>query len=128
MSLGSEMLAIVRSIVENTDAFSVPITCMDELGVTAVVNGLVNETALMIDPDTGVSVAGKQASAVVSRAAIVDSGLTYPRAIADLTSKAWLVAWTGSDSAVRTFKVIEVAPDENPAIDLLTLKLETYDP
>lgn len=122
------MLAIVRSIVEDTDAFSVPITCTDELGVTAVVNGLVNETALLIDPDTGASVAGNQASVVLSRASLAETELTFPRAIADLTTNAWVVAWTGADAAAKTFKVIEVTPDDNPAIDLLTLKLEAYEP
>lgn len=128
MSLLADARTLARSIVEDTDGFGAEITCTDELGVSAVMNGMVNETALAIDPDTGVQAAAKQATAVLSRAAIGESGLTYPKAVPETTGAPWLVAWAGADAVTRTFKVIEVVPDENPGIDLVTLKLSAYEP
>jgi len=127
MSLLDDARTLARSVVEDTDGFGTEVTCTDELGGSATVNGMVNETALAIDPDTGVQVAGKQASAVLSLTAIDDAGLAYPKAIPETTGAPWLVAWAGADAVTRTFKVIEVVPDDNPGIDLVTLKLDAYE-
>ncbi len=127
MSLLADARTLAHSIVGNIDDFATEITCTDEFEATATVNGLVNETALAIDPDTGVQVAGKQASVVVSRAAISEAGLAYPKAIPETTATPWLVAWAGADAVSRSYKVIEVLPDDNPGIDLVTLKLDAYE-
>lgn len=127
MSLIDDARAFARSLTENEDDFAVELTCTDELGEIATLSGLVNEIGLSTDPETGALVAGKQASAVISGAVLRASGLTTPKAIPDGASAPWLVSWTGADSVVRLTKVVDVVPDENPGIDLLTLKLETYE-
>lgn len=128
MSLLDDARALAQSVVEDTSAFASEVTCTDELAVSATLAGFVNEIALAVDPDTGVQVSLKQASVVLSRASIAESGLAYPKAIPDTTGAPWRVAWAGADGVTRTCKVIEVVPDENPGIDLVTLKLDAYEP
>lgn len=125
MSLRTVADSDLLAIVEDTDLLATDITCTDEHLVTATVRGQANQTALGIDPDTGQHVAGKQASAVILRSAIVAAGLSEPKAVAELTSTPWRVSWVGpADAVTRTFKVVEVLPDETRG--LLTLKLEVY--
>lgn len=127
MGLHTVAAADLLAIVEDPELFGTEITCTDDLAVVGSVMGQVNQIAFAIDPDTNRRVAGSEASVVVLSSAIAEAGLSAPRAVHETSGLPWVVSWVGpADAVTRTYKVVEVVPDDTRG--LVTLLLEAYAP
>lgn len=113
MSLLAKAAADVRSILNDVGGgFAVPIAVVAPDGTTATINGLQTDVGLAIDPDTGVMVAGRKASIVISQADLAAAGLDIPQGVPDDDENPWLVRWTPPTGAEQTMKVVNALPDK----------------
>jgi hypothetical protein len=95
-------------------------------GVSETFRALTNDIAISIDPETGLTVSGRQCSAVVATADLAAVGFDGITGVADADAKPWVVLATDVNGVQGTFKVAETRPDNT--IGLLTLILEEYVP
>ena len=111
---------------DGATGFGWPITITDPDGNTGAFTGFSDDIAQIIDPDTGMAVSGRLASAAVRissiTAALPGSGL--PKGIADSGSKPWIVEFNDINGSAFKFKVSQSNPDR--ALGLVTLLLELY--
>lgn len=127
MSLRQLAESDLSGILEDgTYGFGWPITLTDPAGTSANLTGYSNDIAQVIDPDTGVVVSGRKATAALRISSITAAGLALPQGIADATSKPWRVAFNDINGSVYEFKVANSDPDR--AIGIVVLILETYTP
>ena len=110
----------LSGILENENDFGWPIRITNPAGAFQDLIGFGNDIAQLIDPDTGVAISGRQAS-VALRMSSLDA---LPVAIANSTSKPWLVTFDSINGETQTFKVIESNPDRS--LGLITCLLEVY--
>ena len=103
-----------------------PITLTAPDGTTDALVGYSNDISQVIDPETGAIVSGRQASAALRISSILAAGFTgLPVAIADRTSKPWLVGFDDINGSPHTFKVVQSNPDRT--LGLVTLILGLYE-
>ena len=126
MSLRVQAAADFQAIVENEAEFGRAITVTDPNGAEACVTGLTTDIGEAIDAETGIAVSGRRASVVLPIARLTALGLGVPRAVADRSSKPWLVTFDDIEGNRCTFKVADAAPDS--AIGAVRCLLEAYDP
>jgi hypothetical protein len=126
MGLRERASASIKRVVTNRDHFGWDITVTDPAGTSAFLTGFSNDISQVIDPDTGQAVSGRLASVALSISELVDNNLGIPKAIADDTSKPWIVAFDDLRGNTFTFKVKESNPDRT--VDLVVCILETYIP
>lgn len=124
MSLREQAGLDLRTIVEDLDGFGWPITVTDPSGLSATLTGLSTDIGHTIDPETGIAVSGRRASVAITIASLAEAGLGIPRAIADQSSKPWVIAFADIGGSSHTFKVCDAMPDR--AIGLVTCLLEGY--
>ncbi len=127
MSLRQLAEADLGTILEDgVTGFGWPITITDPAGNTGTLTGFSDDIAQVIDPDTGMAVSGRLASAAIRissiTAALPGSGL--PKGIADAGSKPWVVEFNDINGNAFKFKVSQSNPDR--ALGLVTLLLELY--
>lgn len=124
MGLRTQAAADLKTILEDTEGFGYSITLTDPAGNTAALTGFSTDISEVIDPDTGVAVAGRLASVALRISSITAAGLSMPRQVADETGKPWRVTFDDIDGSSHTFTVLEPKPDR--AIGILVLLLEAY--
>lgn len=124
MSLREQAAADLRAFVEDTDGFGWPITVTNPSGVSAALVGLSTDIGLSIDPDTGMTIAGRRASIALAISKLEELSLGVPRGIADPTSKPWVIEFADIGGTAHKFKVSEAQPDR--AIGLVVCFLEGY--
>ena len=105
--------------------FGWPITVTDPAGATAPLTGYSDDISQIIDPDTGQAVSGRLASAVLRISSLTGAGLDLPQAIADASSKPWLIQFDDINGSAFTFKVSQSNPDR--ALGLVVCLLELYE-
>lgn len=115
--------------VEDLDGgFGWPITLTDPDGFSGSggqLVGLSNDISQIVDPDTGLAVSGRLATASIRISSITGLGFTsLPVSIASTMRKPWLVAFDDINGNSYTFKVRESNPDR--ALGLIVLILEAY--
>lgn len=111
------------SILEASTDFGEPLTLTDPAGFTgtAQLYGRTGDVGSFIDPDTGVTVTGRYATATVRLSTLTTNGFSsVPKAIADATLKPWLVAYDG-----LTRKVKASQPDYTAGV--VVMILESYE-
>lgn len=123
MSLLDQAAADLRSIIENDQDFAVPIVVKNPDGASATLKGLQVDRSLTIDPGTGEAVTGSHVSVTLSIAALKESGLGMPRAIADSRQLPWLVEFTNPSGDTNKYKVSEAWPDK---LGCVVLRLEAW--
>ena len=128
MSLLDVAEADGRTILADLNGFGHALTLVNPAGQEAALRGATRDISLTIDPNTGVPVAGRQASVVLSLTVVVAAGLGMPRVIAETSGRPWLVRWTNPTGEPRVFKVADVSPDESRGADVVALMLEAYSP
>ncbi len=129
MSLRDRAAADARAILEDSaGGFGRTITVTAPDGTTAELTGFSNDISQVIDPETGIAVAGRLASVALPIAALVDAGLGMPRAVADSARKPWRVSFADTGGTVHTFKVREAMPDRSLGIVTCTLEAYKADP
>lgn len=104
--------------------FAFPISVTDPAGTTANFLGFSNDISQAIDPDTGIFVSGRTASATLRISSLSDAGLSLPISIADDSSKPWIIVFDDINGNSYTFKVIEGNPDR--ALGVVVCLLELY--
>ena len=109
---------------DNAFGFGYPITITDPAGTVVPLVGFSNDISQVVDPDTGVAVSGRLATAALNINDIIDAGLTLPKGIADAGSKPWLIMFDDINGNAHTFKVSKSDPDR--AIGMLICTLEFY--
>lgn len=109
-----------KAILEDVSGFAWPLTLTSPAGVVTALRGFTTDVGQTIDPDTGQAVAGRRASATVSRASLP----ALPEAVADRGRKPWIATFADSQGANQQWKVIEVLPDA--ALGVVVLLLELY--
>ena len=113
-------------IIEDRDGgFGWDLVLTDPAGVSYPLVGSSTDIARAIDPETGQAVTGRFASVSIRISTLLLAGATsLPRAVADKSSRPWLVTFDDINGTSATFKVQASAPDR--ALGLLSLTLETY--
>lgn len=112
-------------VEDRTGGFGWDIVLTDPAGAQYPLVGLSTDIAQVIDPETGQLVTGRLAAVSIRTSSLLLAGATsLPRAIAEKTSKPWLVAFDDINGTAWTFKVQSSNPDR--ALGLITLILENY--
>ena len=104
--------------------FGYSISLENPAGTVKPLTGFSNDISQVIDPDTGVAVSGRLATAALHVADIIDAGLELPKGIADAGAKPWLIRFDDINGNAHTFKVSKSDPDR--AIGMLICTLEFY--
>jgi len=125
MGLREVASADVGAILEDgVYGFGWPITVTDPGGKSAPLTGFSDDISQVIDPDTGIAVSGRLASAVLRISSLTEAGLGLPVGIADAGSKPWVINFDDINGSPHTFKVQQSDPDR--AIGIVVCILEIY--
>ena len=125
MGLRETAAADVGAILEDSVyGFGWPITVTDPDGNTAPLTGVSGDISQVIDPDTGIAVSGRLASAVLRISSLTAAGLGLPVGIADSAKKPWVVQFDDINGNAHTFKVQQSDPDR--AVGVVVCLLEVY--
>lgn len=126
MNLRIQAEADLGVILEDSAmGFGWPIKVTDPDGKTGELTGFSDDISQIIDPDTGVAVTGRLASAALRISSLTEEGLGLPKAIADKTKKPWTIEFEDINGNPFLFKVSESNPDR--ALGLVICILETYE-
>lgn len=117
MGLRLDAAAHARGFLENVVDFSWPITLTSPAGVETAYQGYTTDVASIVDPETGVAVVGRRASAVISMLSLTE----LPVVVHDAGARPWLATFADAAGNVQTWKVIEVRPDRVLMIVVLIL-------
>jgi len=110
-----------QAILEDPSGFRRPITLTSPAGTASALTGFATDVAESVDPETGVLVAGRRASAAISLLSLPE----MPTAEAEAGARPWQVTLTSIVGPPTTWKVVEVRPDR--ALGVVVLMLEAYD-
>ena len=128
MSLRETAEADLAGILEDADyGFGWPLTLINPEGVSSAPGQLVgfsNDIAQIIDPDTGLPISGRIASAVFRISSLVAAGFNLPRGISDEFSKPWVAIFDDINGNSISFKVMKSNPDR--ALGIVVCILEVY--
>ena len=121
-----ELAEADNRIILNDGAFGFgySISLENPAGTVKPLTGFSNDISQVIDPDTGVSVSGRLATAALNINDIIDAGLELPKGIADAGSKPWLIRFDDINGNAHTFKVSKSDPDRT--LGMLICTLEFY--
>ena len=89
------------------------------------ITGSSSDISLILDPDTGQAVSGRQASVVIRLATLSDMGLGIPVGVEDTDRKPWLITVDDITGVEHIFKVQESNPDRTLGVVLCKLELYT---
>lgn len=98
------------------------VTVTDPAGVSASIPAISNDISLLIDPETGVPVSGRNANVALRIETLRAHSLALPKGVEDAAAVPWLVVYTTVNGDEITTKVVESNPDR--ALGLITLSLE----
>jgi hypothetical protein len=98
------------------------ITLTDPAGSSADFQAISNDISLLIDPDTGVPVSGRNVNVALRIATLRTAGFQLPKGIEDGAEVPWLVDYTTVNGDQIKAKVMASNPDR--AIGVITLRLE----
>lgn len=87
--------------------------------------GYSGDIGLVIDPDTGQAVSGRNATIALRLSSLTEAGYSeIPRAIENQSSKPWVVRFTDITLNSWLFKVKQSSPDRT--LGIVTCNLELY--
>lgn len=98
------------------------VTVTNPAGTSAPLKAISNDISLLIDPETGVPVSGRNANVALRVASLRAAGLEMPVGIEDGAQVPWLVAYTTVTGESITTKVMASNPDRS--LGLITCRLE----
>ena len=111
-------------IVENPKDFGWPIKVTNPEGVSENFIGISGDIALVIDPDTGDPVSGRLVQVSLRISSLTAKCFKLPVAIAESTSKPWVIEFESINGKPGVFKVSHSNPDRT--LGLVKLNLEVY--
>jgi hypothetical protein len=121
MGLFEQAAVDAKAILEDASGFRRTLTLTSPAGTTSAVAGFATDIAEAVDPETGIIVSARRASATISLLTLPE----LPTAEADSSRKPWLLSWVDHAGQLSTWKIVEVRPDR--AIGVVVLVLEAYD-
>ncbi len=98
------------------------VTLTDPQGVSATLTAISNDISLIIDPETGVPVSGRNANVAFRIASIRAAGLQLPKGIEDGAVTPWVVDYTTVNGNALRAKVMASNPDR--ALGVVTVRVE----
>lgn len=114
------------TIEDGLTGFGWPVTLTTPAGVQVNVTAQSNDISLMIDPQTGVLVSGRQASATVRISSLYAQGLSVlPVGVPGRNAKPWLAQFNDINGISCAFKVANGEPDR--ALGVIVLLLEGWE-
>lgn len=123
MSLRIQAELDARAILEDRSAFGWPVMLADPSGKIEEVTGFSNDISLVVDPDTGMLVSGRDATIAVSIQTLRAAGFEAdPRAVSQ--GLPWVVEFWDINGNLGRFKVSRTSPDRS--IGLIVMHLEVY--
>lgn len=123
MSLRLQAALDARAIVEDRTGFGWPIQLTDPSGYSREITGLTNDIALVIDPDTGMLVSGRDVTISVHIQTLRETGFSEdPRGVSQ--GIPWVVEFEDINGTPGRFKVARTSPDRG--IGLILMNLEVY--
>ena len=111
-------------IINDPETGGEPISITSPAGVQEDFLALTNDIHFSIDPETGMTVAGRQCSAAVAIFNLEEVGFGDIKGVPDKTERPWVVQMTDVNGREGTFKVSSTEPDRGAG--LMTLRLEGY--
>ena len=102
--------------------FGWDIVLTNPAGNSIEIVGFTNDTAQIIDPETGVVVSGRLVSVTLRMSTILAAAFELPVGIADRTKKPWLVQFNDINGVSHKFKVMKSAPDRTLGVVVLLLE------
>jgi hypothetical protein len=127
MGLRAQAAADVsRILCDSENGAGMTVTLTSPGSVSADVTGFTSDIASLIDPQTGLAVSGRMATAalLMSEIAQMFPGVGLPRGIADSNSKPWTIQFADFSGELHMFKIVTADPDR--AVGLLKCTLEAY--
>lgn len=122
MGLRATIAADAKAILEDSDSgFAWPLTLTSPAGTVSVLAGFATDVAESVDPETGITVAGRRGSVTISLLSLPE----MPTAEAESGKRPWQVVFNDPLLQATTWKVVEVKPDR--VIGAVLLMLEAYD-
>mgnify|MGYP003109483762 FL=1 len=98
------------------------VTVTNPAGISASLQAISNDISLIIDPETGVPVSGRNANVALRVASLRAAGFEIPKGIEDGASAPWLVEYTTVTGETIITKIMASNPDR--ALGLVTCRLE----
>lgn len=122
MGLRDTAVADAKAILEDVDTgFGLAIEVTSPAQKVATLKGFTNDISTILDPETGQAVTGEAISVALPLGPVLAAfDDQVPEAIADASSKPWLVAFESN-----TYKVREARPDRT--LGIVVCLLEHYD-
>ena len=100
------------------------VTVTDPAGLSNELKALSNDISLLIDPDTGVAVSGRNANVTLRIASLRAAGFVgLPMGIEDGAQLPWIVTYTTVNGDQVTTKVMASSPDRSLGVVSLRLEL-----
>ena len=103
-----------------TDGQTIKLTSPDS--VTVELQAVSNDIGLMLDPETGVPVSGRNCNCTLRISSILAAGMVMPRGIEDGEQLPWIVEYTTVNGETISAKVIASNPDRS--LGVISLRLE----
>ena len=126
MSLRAQAAADAATFIADVTGFGCAITVTDPDGNSAVVMGRATDIGQLIDPDTGGTIAGRQASVTFAMSVLTAAGLGIPKGVTDDDSKPWSVSFADITGASHDFLVTDARPDAE--LGIVVCMLAAYEP
>lgn len=106
--------------------WSVSITVTDPDGKVATLKGQSGDIGALIDPDTGIPIAGRTAHVALRRSSLAAAGLGIPQVIASPESMPWRFRFDGFAGESNEFIVRHSFPDRT--LKIITCIVEHWKP
>jgi hypothetical protein len=127
MGIMDDIQEDVRDILSDGDDFALPVTftSSEEPKVTVTCNALAFRHSLVVDPNTGLLVNGRNARVTVSELSL--KALNYPVRNSNnvVAMKDHVLTWTDVSQQTRSYIVGQQFPDESTGLILLELSVYT---
>lgn len=117
-------LDLIGILEDQSGGFGWPITVTNPAGVSLDIVGFSTDIGLSVDPETGMAISARKASVALPIARLYAAGFALPRAVADTSTKPWLIRFADIHGRPHLFKVQEAEPDT--ALGIITCQLEAY--
>ena len=114
----SDLMEIFSDTIDGPDEISI----ISPAGSTETLRAFTNDIHFSIDPETQMTVTGRQCSAAVSIAALEAVDFGEIKGIPDKTERPWVVQATDANGVLGTFKVSTTHPDRGAGIMILILE------
>jgi hypothetical protein len=122
VSLRDLAAADAKAIIEDdVGGFATTVTLTSPDNETAEVKATVADIGQSIDPNTGLAVSGRKATAAFSKATLLQLGFDI-RGTSDGARRPWVVVYTDVVGCERNYKVNEVLPDSELGITVCILE------